>query len=96
MPRAHFLLSFVFWRVFLLKLTMMPMWVLSGVFFSSNNFPKIAQPVIQALPLTATNNALRATMLQGAGWGGVWPSIAIMGGWLGVTFTLTLQLFRWR
>ncbi|MEO5818446.1 MAG: ABC transporter permease, partial [Gemmatimonadaceae bacterium] len=52
----------------LMNLTMMPMWVLSGVFFSSSNFPKVAQPFIQALPLTATINALRATMLQGAGW----------------------------
>ena len=40
----------------LMNLTMMPMWVLSGVFFSSNNFPKVAQPFIQALPLTATIN----------------------------------------
>ncbi len=80
----------------LMNLVMMPMWVLSGVFFSSNNFPKVAQPFIQALPLTATINALRATMLQGAGWGGVAPSVAIMGVWLVVSFTLALRLFRWR
>lgn len=80
----------------LMNLTMMPMWVLSGVFFSSNNFPKVAQPFIQALPLTATNNALRATMLQGAGWSVVWPSIAIMSVWLVATFALALKLFKWR
>ncbi|MFL5607152.1 MAG: ABC transporter permease, partial [Gemmatimonadaceae bacterium] len=57
----------------LMNLTMMPMWVLSGVFFSSANFPQVAQPFIKALPLTATNDALRATMLQGAGWGAVAP-----------------------
>ena len=80
----------------LMNLTMMPMWVLSGVFFSSSNFPKVAQPFIQALPLTATINALRATMLQGAGWATVAPSLAIVGAWLVVSFSLALRLFRWR
>lgn len=80
----------------LMNLAMMPMWVLSGVFFSSNNFPKVAQPFIQALPLTAAINALRATMLQGAGWSVVAPSLAIVAAWLVVTFTLALRLFRWR
>ena len=80
----------------LMNLIMMPMWVLSGVFFSSNNFPKPAQPFIQALPLTATINALRATMLQGAGWSVVAPSLAIVGAWLVVSFTVALRLFRWR
>ena len=80
----------------LMNLTMMPMWVLSGVFFSSSNFPKVAQPFIQALPLTATINALRATMLQGAGWTTVAPWLAIVAAWLVVSFTLALKLFRWR
>ena len=80
----------------LMNLTMMPMWVLSGVFFSSTNFPKAAQPVIQALPLTASINALRATMLQGAGWAAVAPSLGIVAAWLVVTFALALRLFRWR
>lgn len=80
----------------LMNLTMMPMWVLSGVFFSSSNFPKVAQPFIQALPLTATINALRATMLQGAGWAVVAPSLAIIGAWLVVSFVVALRLFRWR
>jgi ABC-type polysaccharide/polyol phosphate export permease len=80
----------------LMNLTMMPMWVLSGVFFSSANFPQAAQPFIQALPLTATINALRATMLQGVGWGAIAPSVAIVAVWLVVTFTVALKLFRWR
>lgn len=80
----------------LMNLVMMPMWVLSGVFFSSSNFPRVAQPFIQALPLTATINALRATMLQGAGWGAVAPSLAVVGGWLVLSFAVALRLFRWR
>ncbi len=80
----------------LMNLTMMPMWVLSGVFFSASNFPKAAQPVIQALPLTATINALRGTMLQGAGWSEVAPALAIVSAWLVVSFALAMRLFRWR
>jgi ABC-type multidrug transport system permease subunit len=80
----------------LMNLTMMPMWVLSGVFFSSANFPQVAQPFIKALPLTATNDALRATMLQGAGWATVLPQMGVIAAWLVITFTLALKLFRWR
>ena len=75
---------------------MMPMWVLSGVFFASTNFPAAAQPFIQALPLTATINALRATMLQGVGWGAVVPSIGIVLVWGVVSFVVALRVFRWR
>ena len=80
----------------LMNFTMMPMWVLSGVFFSSNNFPKVAQPFIKALPLTAAINAIRATMLQGVGIGTLMPEILVMTVWAVVTFTVALKLFRWR
>ena len=80
----------------LTNLVMMPMWVLSGVFFASTNFPAAAQPFIQALPLTATINALRATMLQGVGWGAVVRSIGIVLVWGVVSFVAALRVFRWR
>jgi ABC-2 type transport system permease protein len=80
----------------LMNLVMLPMWVFSGVFFSSGNFPKAAQPFIQALPLTAVNDALRANMLQGASWNTVGGELAIIATWLVVCFTLALRLFRWR
>ena len=80
----------------LMNLVMLPMWVFSGVFFSATNFPDAAQPFIQALPLTAVNDALRANMLQGAGWGAIGGELAIVAVWLVVTFTLALKLFRWR
>ena len=50
----------------LLNLVMLPMWLLSGVFFASSNFPAAMQPFIRALPLTALNESLRAVMLEGA------------------------------
>jgi ABC-type multidrug transport system permease subunit len=80
----------------LMNLVMLPMWVFSGVFFSSGNFPDAVQPLIQALPLTAVNDALRANMLQGASWAAVGGEIGIIAAWLVVSFTLALRLFRWR
>lgn len=80
----------------LMNVAMMPMWVLSGVFFSSENFPRAVQPFIQALPLTATNDALRANMLRGAGWSAVLPELALLSGWAVVTLWLALKWFRWR
>ena len=53
----------------LMNLVMMPMWIFSGVFFSSERFPALLQPFIKLLPLTALNDALRATILQGASLG---------------------------
>ena len=80
----------------LMNLVMMPMWVLSGVFFSSTIFPAPAQPFIQALPLTATINALRGTMLQGMNWSGVSVPLAIVAVWGVVAFGVALKVFRWR
>jgi ABC-2 type transport system permease protein len=80
----------------LMNAAMMPMWVLSGVFFSAEHFPKIFQPIIQALPLTASIDALRATMLRGDAWTMLAPDIAILGVWGVVCGVIALKLFRWR
>lgn len=80
----------------LANLVLFPMWIFSGVFFASTRFPALLHPVIQALPLTATNDSLRAVMLQGAGIGAVWPQLAVLSAWLVVAFPLALRLFRWR
>lgn len=80
----------------LMNLAMVPMWILSGVFFSAENFPGALQPFIQALPLTAVNDALRANMLRGAGFDVVGPELAIMLAWGVLCFVLSLRLFRWR
>ena len=80
----------------LMNTVMMPMWIVSGVFFSAQRFPDFLQPVIKVLPLTAAIDALRLNMLQGAGVGQLGPEIAVLGGWLIVCFGLALKLFRWR
>jgi ABC-2 type transport system permease protein len=72
------------------------MWILSGVFFSAENFPNAIQPFIQALPLTAVNDALRANMLRGAGMDVVGPELAILLAWGLVSFFVALRFFRWR
>jgi ABC-type multidrug transport system permease subunit len=80
----------------LMNAVMMPMWVLSGVFFSSQRFPDAVQPLIKALPLTAVIDGLRANMLQGGGFGQVAPEAGVLAVWLVVCFALALKLFRWK
>jgi ABC-type multidrug transport system permease subunit len=80
----------------LMNFVMLPMWVLSGVFFSSQRFPDAVQPAIKALPLTALIDGLRANMLQGAGLLQLAPQFGILGAWLLVCFAVALKLFRWR
>jgi ABC-type multidrug transport system permease subunit len=80
----------------LMNLIMVPMWLLSGVFFSSERFPKAAQPLIQALPLTALNNALRAVMLEGRNLPSIAAELAVIVVWGIVSFTLALKIFRWQ
>jgi len=80
----------------LMNLAQVPMWILSGVFFSAQRFPDVVQPFISALPLTALIDALRAHMLQGAGLSELAPQLAVLGAWLVVCFTLALKFFRWR
>ena len=80
----------------LMNLVMLPMWIFSGVFFSASRFPDALQPFIQALPLTAVIDALRATMLEGAGLVRLAPELAIIAAWLVGSFVLAVRLFRWR
>jgi ABC-type multidrug transport system permease subunit len=80
----------------LMNLVQVPMWILSGVFFSAQRFPDAVQPLIQALPLTAVIDALRGHMLQGATLVQLAPQLATLIAWLVVCFALALKLFRWR
>jgi ABC-2 type transport system permease protein len=80
----------------IMNLVMMPMWVLSGVFFASSNFPDVMQPFIQALPLTALNDALRGVINEGASLAALRGEVAILIGWGVLPFALALRLFRWQ
>jgi len=79
----------------LMNLIQLPMFILSGVFFSPERFPEIMQIPIQALPLTQFNYAMREMMLEGAslvsqGW-----RLGIIAAWGGISFFFTLRWFRW-
>lgn len=69
---------------------------LSGVFFSASRFPQVIQPFVQALPLTAVNDALRANMLEGATLAQVAPELAIVTAWMVGCFAIALRIFRWQ
>ena len=79
----------------LINLVMMPMWIFSGVFFSYERFPAVVQPFIKALPLTALNDALRDTILQGSTLASQSGRLLIMALWGGISFVLALRWFRW-
>jgi ABC-type multidrug transport system permease subunit len=79
----------------LINLVMMPMWIFSGVFFSYDKFPAMAHPFIKALPLTALNDALRATIIEGATLGSQSGRLLVLALWGGVSFILALRWFRW-
>jgi ABC-2 type transport system permease protein len=80
----------------LVNLVAVPMWILSGVFFSAQRFPDAIQPFIKLLPLTALIDALRAHMLQAATLVDLAPQLTVLTGYLVVCFALALKLFRWR
>ncbi len=79
----------------LMNLVMMPMWIFSGVFFSGERFPAMVQPFIKALPLTALNDALRATILEGSSLVSQSGRILVLVLWGSISFALALRWFRW-
>ena len=80
----------------LMNLVMLPMWILSGTFFSYSRFPDAMIPFVKALPLTALNDALRAVMIDGAALATLSAPLAIVIAWGAVSFVIALRIFRWR
>ena len=79
----------------IMNVIMMPMWLLSGVFFSTDRFPEVFQPFIQALPLTQFNYALRAVILEGMSLGSQIWRLAFIAAWGVISYFFTLRWFRW-
>lgn len=80
----------------LMNFIMLPMWLLSGTFFSSERFPAVIQPFVKALPLTAVNDALRALVNDGAPLMAQWPQVLILAAWALLSFVIALRIFRWQ
>jgi ABC-type polysaccharide/polyol phosphate export permease len=71
------------------------MWIFSGAFFSYERFPAKIHPFIKMLPLTALNDALRDTILQGASLASQSGRLLVLALWGGISFALALRWFRW-
>jgi ABC-2 type transport system permease protein len=79
----------------LMNFVMLPMWIGSGIFFSTARFPEAVQPIVQVLPLTAVIDALRGVMIDGAGLGALAGELGLAAAWGIGAFSLALRLFRW-
>ena len=80
----------------LMNLVMLPMYIVSGVFFSSERFPELVQPLIKVLPLTAMNDSLRGVMLEGKSLAELGWELGVLLIWGGLSFAIALKIFRWR
>lgn len=79
-----------------MNLIMLPMWLVSGTFFSYSRFPEFLQPAIRALPLTALNDALRAIINQGASLASTLPELLVLAVWGVAAFAGALAIFKWQ
>lgn len=79
----------------LMNLVMLPMWTLSGIFFSYEQFPEVIHPFVRCLPLTPVIDSLRDIMLDGKSIFTCGFEIGIMLFWTVVSFALAMVLFRW-
>jgi ABC-2 type transport system permease protein len=79
-----------------MNLVMLPMWILSGTFFSYARFPEALQPFVKALPLTGLNDALRGVMIDGASLVGIAAPIGVVVAWGALSFLVAVKIFRWR
>ena len=79
-----------------MNFVMLPMWVLSGCFFSYERFPELLHPFIRLLPLTAVNDALRSIANHGDGLLSLGPELAVIAAWGAGCFWVALRRFRWQ
>jgi len=79
----------------LINVIVMPMMILSGIFFSYHNFPDKIIPVLQKLPLTLVADGIRSIFIEGAGMADIVIPAAILffGGC--IFLVLGLKFFRW-
>ncbi len=79
-----------------INLIIMPMWLLSGTFFSSSRFPDWLQPLIKILPLTAFNEAMRNIVNDGGTLLMNLSQLGILGAWCLLSMTLAIRFFEWQ
>lgn len=79
----------------LINLIIMPMMLLSGIYFSYHNFPDAVVPFIQALPLTMLADGVKAIFNESAGFAEVWKYILILNTFGLITFVIGLRYYKW-
>ncbi|MBX3461599.1 MAG: ABC transporter permease [Planctomycetes bacterium] len=79
----------------LTNLCQLPMWLLGGVFFSNERFDGALQWLVEAVPLTHLNGALRDVMLEPAGLIDVAAPLGGLVAFGALCFVLAVRWFRW-
>ena len=74
----------------------LPMWLLSGSFFSYERFPEWLQLPIKLLPLTAANDSLRRIYNEAGTLSSVGFELTVLMAWSIVGFAVALKIFRWQ
>jgi ABC-2 type transport system permease protein len=79
----------------LINVVVLPMMVLSGIFFSYHNFPDWSIPFIKIIPLTMLADGIRSIFIEGAGFAqNFLPTVILLA--TGVFFfTVGLKIFKW-
>ena len=80
----------------LMNLVMLPMWLLSGTFFSYERFPEVLHGPIRALPLTALIDGLRAVATRGAEASELGGPALVLLVWTVVPGVIAHRMFRWQ
>jgi ABC-type multidrug transport system permease subunit len=79
----------------LINFVVFPMMILSGIFFSYQNFPEWSLPVIKNLPLTMLTDGIRSIFNEGAGYHDVALPILILLAVGILFFSVGLKIFKW-
>ncbi len=77
------------------NLFMFPQYFLSGTFFPKTALPQFLQSIVQYLPLTALNDAMRNVAFEGAPLSACWPQIIVLLVWGVIIYAITAKVFRW-
>ncbi len=79
----------------LINAVVLPLTILSGIFFSYHNFPDWSIPVIQKLPLALLADGIRSIFIEGAGWPETAMPILLLTAMGAAFFSLGLKVFKW-
>ena len=75
-------------------LATLPLMFLSGMFFPLSALPDSVRAVAEWLPITPLIDGMRAVALDGVGLAALLPELALLTGWVLVSFTLARLSFR--